>query len=105
MEYKIIISETCLEEIEENCEYIEKILKAEQASNRLRKSVRNVLAGLKDSPKIYPKIEKRDRTGRSYRKIIIKKYILVYTIIEEEKVVLISHMYYSGRNYLDGGLL
>ena len=25
--------------------------------------------------------------------------------IEEDKTILISHMYYGGRNYLDGGLL
>ena len=37
MEYEIVISDTCLEEIEENCYYIEKVLKAEQASNRYRR--------------------------------------------------------------------
>ena len=25
--------------------------------------------------------------------------------MEENKTILISHMYYSGKNYLDGGLL
>lgn len=104
MEYEIVISDTCLEEMEENCYYIEKVLKAEQASNRLMKKIMETIQGLKNSPKIYAKIEKTDRAERDYR-IVIFNYIIIYTIIEEDKTILISHMYYGGRNYLDGGLL
>ena len=105
MEYEIVISDTCLEEIEANCEYIEKILKAEQASNRLREKIRQTIRGLKNSPTIYAKIEKTDRLGRDYRKIVIDNNVIIYTIVEKDKTILISHMYYGGRNYLDGGLL
>ena len=105
MEYEIVISETCLEEIEENFNYIKNVLKAEQSSNRLRQKVRESIRGLKIYPKVYAKIEKLDREGRDYRRIIIDNYILIYTIIEKDKTILISHMYYGGRNYLDGGLL
>ena len=105
MEYEIVISDTCLEEIEANCNYIENILKAEQAAKILREKIRKTVQGLKNSPKIYAKIEKRDRKGREYRRIVIGKYVIIYTIVEEDKNILISHMYYSGRNYLDGGLL
>lgn len=105
MEYEIVISETCLEEIEESCDYIEKVLKAEQASNRLREKIRETIRGLKDSPKIYAKIEKTDRAGRDYRRIVVDNYVIIYTVVEEDKTILISHMYYGGRNYLDGGLL
>ncbi len=105
MEYKIVISDTCLEEIEENCDYIEKVLKAEQASNRLREKIRETIRGLKKSPRIYAKIDKSDRTGRDYRKIVIDNYVIIYTIVEEDKTILVSYMYYGGRNYLDGGLL
>ena len=59
MEYEIVISDTCLEEIEESCYYIEKVLKAEQASNRLRKKIMETIRGLKNSPKIYAKIKKQ----------------------------------------------
>ena len=105
MEYEIVISDTCLEEIEENYYYIEKILKAEQAANRLIEKIIETIQGLKNSPKVYAKIEKTDRAGRDYRRIVIDNYVIIYTIIEEDKTILISHMYYGGRNYLDGGLL
>lgn len=105
MGYEIVISDTCLEEIEESCYYIKKVLKAEQASNRMREKIMETIQGLKNSPKIYAKIEKTDRAGRDYRKIVIDNYVIIYTIIEEDKAILISHMYYGGRNYLNGGLL
>ena len=35
-----------------------------------------------------------------YRRIVIKNYVVLYTIDEEKKIVYISHMYYKKRNYL-----
>ena len=105
MEYEIVFSDNCLEEIEESCNYIEKVLKAEQASNRLREKIRETIRELKYSPKIYAKIDKTDKAGRVYRRIVIDNYVIIYTIVEEDKTILISHMYYGGRNYLYGGLL
>lgn len=59
MEYEIVISDTCLEEMEENCYYIEKVLKTEQAANRLREKIMRTILELKDYPEIYAKIKKR----------------------------------------------
>ena len=39
MEYDIEFSNTCLEEIEQVCYYIDKTLKAKNASNKLRKKI------------------------------------------------------------------
>lgn len=102
MEYDIKISDTCLEEIEDICEYIENKLKAELASKRLREKIKEKILELKTYPKKYVKIEKRDRLNREYRKIVIENYVLLYTIIDEDNAILISHMYYEGRNYIDG---
>lgn len=105
MEYDIVISDTCLEEIEGNLYYIGKVLKAEKAANRLREKIIKITQILRKFPQSYAKIDKRDRTGREYRRIVIDKYVIIYTIIEENKTVLIAHMYYGGRNYLSGGIL
>lgn len=37
--------------------------------------------------------------------MIVNNYVILYTINELEKIVYIAHIYYGGRNYLDGGLL
>lgn len=54
---------------------------------------------------MYAESDKKDRKGRKYRKIIIDNYVILYSIIEEDNVILISHMYYDGQNYMDGGLI
>ena len=55
---------------------------------------------LAESPKLYMKIEKKDRRKRDFRRIVIDNYIILYTIDEEKKTVYIAHMYYGRRNYL-----
>ena len=55
--------------------------------------------------KYYAEIDKSDELKRIYRKIVIKNFIILYTIDENNSVVYVSHMYYGGRNYLDSNLL
>lgn len=56
---------------------------------------------LKYAPKIHAEIEKVDELKRTYRKIVIKNYVILYTIDEENNVIFVSNMYYGGRNYLN----
>ena len=102
MEYKVKFTEKCLEDIEEACQYIEEKLKAENAANKLRLKIKDSIKGLSTSPEMHMKIEKFDKVKREYRKIVVDNYALLYTIDKENKIVYISHMYYSGRNYLEG---
>lgn len=105
MEFKLEGSETFLEELNQVCNYIENVLMSKEASTRLKKRIRHKLEALKYSPEIYQKIESTDRYGRHYRRIVINNYIILYIVLKEEKTVLISHIYYGRRNYIDGGYL
>jgi len=102
MEYKVKFTEKCLEDIEDACLYINEKLKAENAANKLRIKIKDSVKGLSTSPEMYSKTEKLDRVKRVYRKIPIDNYVLLYTVDKENKIVYISHMYYGGRNYLEG---
>ena len=105
MEYRVELADEFLDEFEDICDYISNKLKNIDASNRLReKVIYNVLL-LENSPRMCTEIEKTDRTERQYRRMVINNYVILYTIDEPEKIVYIAHIYYSGRNYLDGGLL
>ena len=105
MEYSIKLADQFLDEFEEICEYISKELKNINASNRLReKVIYNVLL-LENYPKTYTEIEKTDKTERQYRRMVVNNYVILYTIDETERIVYVAHIYYGGRNYLDGGLL
>lgn len=102
MEYKVKFTEKCLEDIEEACQYIEEKVKTENAADRLRIKIKDSVKGLSTSPEMYAKTEKLDRVKRVYRRIPIDNYVLLYTVDKENKIVYMSHMYYGGRNYLEG---
>lgn len=102
MEYKIKFTDKCLNDIDEACQYIADKLKAENTANKLRIKIVDSVKGLSRFPEMYAKTDKLDRVKRSYRRISIDNYILLYTIDKENKIVYISHMYYGGRNYLEG---
>ena len=105
MGYRIKLVDQFLDEFEEICDYISNKLKNIDASNRLReKVIYNVLL-LENSPKMCTKIEKTDKAKRKYRRMVVNNYIILYTIDEMKKIIYVAHIYYDGRNYLDGKLV
>ena len=55
---------------------------------------------LAESPKIYAKIDKKDRMKREFKRMVVDNFIDLYTIDEHKKTIYISHMYSGRRNYL-----
>lgn len=105
MEYRVKLTEQFLEDFEEICEYISNKLKNIVASNRLREKVIYNILLLENSPRMCTEIEKANRIERQYRRLVVNNYVILYTIDEDKKIVYIAHIYYGGRNYLDGDLL
>ena len=105
MEYRIKLTDQFLDEFEVICDYISNKLKNIDASNRLREKVIYNIFLLENSPRMCIEIENADRSERQYRRLVVNNYVILYTIDEEQKIVYIAHIYYGGRNYLDGGLL
>lgn len=102
MAYSIKLTDEFLEEFEDICNYISIILKARDATIRLREKVIYNILLLEKSPKMFQEIEKLDKLEREYRRMVINNYIILYTIDDIYKKVYISHIYYGGRNYLEG---
>ncbi len=98
--YKVIITSTAAREINRIYEYIAEDLYAEKAAKELMRNLENNLLKLKEMPQIYTKIEKLDDLKRNYRRIVIKNFIVLYTVDKDKKITYISHMYYGKRNYL-----
>ncbi len=105
MEYSVKLANEFLDEFEGICDYISNKLKNIDASNRLREKVMYNVLLLEKSQRMCIEIEKTDRAERQYRKMVVKNYVILYTIDEPEKIVYVAHIYYAGRNYIDGGLL
>jgi len=93
-------TEDCIDEMDDIYNYIFKELKASESAKNLIHQVRESVLTLERSPNLYPKIEKRDRAEREYRRMVVKSYVLLYTIDECNKIVYVSHMYYNKKNYM-----
>ncbi len=98
--YQVIIAPTAFKEINKIYDYIIENLYAEKAAKDLMKQVEIELQRLKYYPKVHTEIQKFNELRRRYRRIVIKNYVILYTIDESKKIVYIAHMYYAKRNYL-----
>lgn len=99
--FEIEFTEDCRDEIKEIFKYISESLVAKDAAKRLMKKMRKNVMDLAESPLLYGKIEKKDKRKRDFRRIVVDNYVILYTVDETKKTVYISHMYYSGKNYLN----
>ena len=101
MEYSLKLTNEFMEEFDEICKYISEVLKAPDASKRLRERVMYNVLLLKKTPNMYEAIEKLDRVKKKYRRFAVNNYVVLYTVDEEMKIIYIAHIYYGGRNYID----
>ena len=101
MEAKIKLTEDFKEEAQEIYDYIYHVLKNPQASKKLRKRVVERINNLKQFPKMYKIIKKKDKLKRHYRRIDIDNYIILYSLDEIKNIVYVTHIYYGKRNYIE----
>lgn len=99
--FEVEFTEECIEEMTEIYEYIANNLKEDRIAKMLMEDVTNRVLDLSNLPELYMKIGKTDKLKREYHRIVVKNYVILYTIDFENRKVYISHMIYSRRNYLD----
>lgn len=95
--YKVLFSYTGWRELTKALDYISNDKNVQKLLNKIE----NKIQLLEYTPKLYPKIEKTDQLGRIFRKIVVKQYIILYTIDETENEVYISHIFYNKSDYLN----
>ena len=99
--FEVEFTEECIEEMTEIYEYISNNLKEDNIAKRLMIEVTDKVLDLANVPELYMKIGKVDRLKREYHRLVIKNYVVLYTIDFEKKIVFISHMIYGRRNYFN----
>lgn len=82
-QYKMIITPTAVKEINKIYDYISEDLYARNAAKSIMQKIEIAIQKLKYAPKIYMQIEKTDESERIYRRIVVKNYIILYTIDEK----------------------
>ena len=98
---EVEFTDECIEEIVEFYEYISNDLKENNSAKTLITEVTNRILNLENAPELYMKIGKTDGLKREYHRIVVKNYVVLYTIDFEKKKVFISRMIYGKRNYLN----
>lgn len=99
--FEVEFTDESIKEITEIYEYISNNLKEDNIAKRLILEVTNKVINLGNMPELYMKIGKVDRLKREYHRMVIKNYIILYTIDFEKRKVYISHMIYRRKNYMD----
>ncbi len=99
--YKIIYTKECINEMQEIYNYISINLRARSQADKLFTEIRQRIIELSIFPKMYAIIAKHDKADRIYHRMVVKNYIVLYTIDYIRHKVYISHIFYQRRNYLN----
>ena len=99
--YRVIVIPTAEREINRIYEYILKDLELDETAKNLMKRIEEIINTLKYAPHIFTKVERNYGLDMKYRRIVVKNYVILYTIDEKKQIVYIAHMYYKKRNYLN----
>ena len=99
MNYKLIFSPEFTKDLNDTFNYISLTLSNEQAAKKLMKEIDTAIMNLKTMPEMYPlSPEPLDILG--YRKIVIKNYIIIYSIDKKRGEVDLLRCFYGKQNYL-----
>lgn len=99
--FEVEFTDESIEELSEIYEYISNKLKENNVAKRLMTEVTSRILDLAYEPELYIKIGKVDKLKREYHRMVVKNYIVLYTIDFEKRKVFISHIIYKRRSYLD----
>lgn len=99
--FEVEFTDEYIEEMTEIYEYISNNLKEDNVAKRLMTEVIDKVLDLKNAPEIYMKIGKVDKLKREYHRMVVKNYVILYTIDFGKRKVYISRMIYGRRNYLN----
>ena len=96
--YKIILTDTAKEELEEIYEYISKKLLEEQIARKLMNKIEQNILALEQNPYLYAKVCVKPHND-IYRRLVVDNYVVLYDV--KEKQVIIYRILYGRMDYLN----
>lgn len=85
--------------LEEIFEYIFYTLSAPISAKRLLKEIDDNIVKLKTFPYMCKALENKEIESYQYRKLIVKDFIIIYSVDEENKIVHLVRAFYGASNY------
>jgi plasmid stabilization system protein ParE len=99
MNYLLNITDIAEEDILSAARYISQVLKNPAAANSLLDEIERHETILGNTPGIYPFVSDKYLAGKGLKYVIIKNFLLFYTIDENDKTVKISRFLYGRRDW------
>jgi len=97
--YYVNITDIAEEEILATVRYISNELKAPIAANNLLDEIEKHEDNLSKSPNMYPNVPDEYLASRGLKFVIIKNYLMFFTIEEENKTVNVIRFMYGRRDW------
>lgn len=98
--YRIDISEPAENDLRDIVRYISAQLSAPVAAQRMMDIFEDAIAELTDMPHKYPYITDARLAALGYHKLIVKNYIVFYTIDENLKVINVERILFTRRDWI-----
>ena len=98
--FEVEFTEQYIEELNEIYEYISNKLKENNIAKKLLKEVNQKVLNLETMPEKYMKIGKTDKLKRNYHRMVVKNYVVLYTVDHKNRKVYVSSIVYGGKDYL-----
>lgn len=97
--YKVVLTDTATEELEDIYKYISNNLKEVSIANRLMEKIEQSLLILEENPYAYTQVHIKPHND-VYRKLTIENYIVLYDVKEKAKQAVVYRIVYKGMDYL-----
>ena len=97
--YNVIVTDLAQNTLRHIVMYITDNLKNKKAANDFLDEVTLTYKNLASTPFMYEACKDARLKKLGYRRVVIKNYILVYRIAEENEDVYILRLFYGGSNY------
>jgi plasmid stabilization system protein ParE len=98
--YRIEISEPAEHDLRDIVRYIAAQLSAPMTALKMMQAMEDAIAGLEHMPKSHPPVLDDRLQALGYRKLIVKNYIVFFTIDEANKTVNVERALYARRDWL-----
>ena len=97
--YELNVTELANDDLERIVLYISENLANKKAASDFLIEVEKCYDYLRSNPYIYQKCDEIPLSNSGYRKALIKNYILIFKVNEDEKRTTIYRFFYAARDY------
>jgi plasmid stabilization system protein ParE len=98
--FKLIFSRKINNDIIFVIKYIKDVLKAPMAASNHFEELKKIYEKLKENPFARPLVQNKYLATKGIRFIMVKKYMLIYKINEDDKKVLLYRFIYCRRDWI-----